>query len=214
MKKSCFKKLPLPVKGALGVIAGSAGFIGVTAAAYLPFVIADASKNYNDKCDVLMILGSDVIGADTPSPQLMKRMERAADYLAENPGTIAIPCGGCFRPEQKKSEAAIVGDYLISRGISPDRIVLEDKSTTTVENFKFAKEIIAGLFPDRSPRVAFLTSSYHIHRSSIIAGICGFENIGKVTAPTPGEAYKRYIREYFVAYELPKRILEKKLTNK
>lgn len=186
------------------IIAGSAGFLAGSAAVYLPFVMADAKKNFNDKCDYLMILGGDIFGADIPSPQLVERMKRAAEYLNENPDVIAVPCGGCFRKEQKRSEAEIIASYLIQNGVSADRIILEDNSTTTFENFDFAIKIIENHSGKKAndANIAFLSSSYHIHRAGLIAQMNGLERFGRVTAPTPGEAYKRYIREYFVAYEL------------
>ncbi|MBR3438486.1 MAG: YdcF family protein [Clostridia bacterium] len=192
------------LKAAAGVIGGSAAFLVTTAAAYMPFVAYDANMNYRDDCDYLLILGGDIIGADTPSPQLFERMKSAAVYLNEHTDVIAVPCGGCFREHQKKSEVAIIADYLIKEGVEPDRILLEDNSTTTFENFKFGIPIIekhAGKSADEL-RIAFLSSSYHMHRAGIIARRSGIKNVLRVSAPTPGEAFKRYVREYFVAYEL------------
>lgn len=190
---------------ALAATAGCvAGYLALTAGAYMPFVICDARKNYRDSCDYLMILGGNVIGEDTPSPQLLERMKAAAEYLKENTECFIVPCGGCFREGQKRSEAAIIATYLVEQGIYESRIILEDKSTTTVENFEFAREIIknhSGKSAEQV-RVAFLTSDYHIHRATIIAQRCGIKNPGRVSAPTPKEALKRYVREYFVAYEL------------
>lgn len=195
-----------------GVIGGLAGFACVTAGVYMPFVISEALKKHNDKCDYLLILGGNVIGADTPSPQLFERMKAAAEYLNENRNTIAIPCGGCFREGQKKSEARIIADYLIMQGIDENRIVLEDKSTTTYENFEFASHIIRNHSKKElcELSVAFLSSDYHIHRASIIAKQSGFVNCGKVSCPTPGKAAKRFAREYIVAYEMFYKTLFKK----
>lgn len=192
------------VKRILGVAGGITGAIALSMAAYLPFVISDARKKNRDKCDYLLILGGNVIGADTPSPQLFERMKAAAVYLKENPDTVAVPCGGCFREGQKKSEAQIIADYLTEQGIDECRIILEDKSTTTYENFEFGTVIIEkhSEKPLAESRIAFLSSDYHIHRASIIAKRCGIENCGKVSCPTPGEAMPRYLREYVVAVEL------------
>ncbi len=187
-----------------GVIGGVAGVLVLSAAAYMPFVISDAKRKYRDKCEYLLILGGNVIGADTPSPQLFERMKSAAVYLSENPEVIAVPCGGCFRDGQKKSEAAIIADYLVEQGVDADRIVLEDKSTTTYENFEFGTKIIvnhAGKSLDEIS-IAFLSSDYHIHRASVIAKRCGVKNCGRVSSPTPGEAMPRYLRECIVAIEL------------
>lgn len=186
------------------VIGGIAGAAVLSAAAYIPFVISDARKKYRDKCDYLLILGGNVIGADTPSAQLFERMKSAAVYLKENPETVAVPCGGCFRDGQKKSEAEIIATYLVEQGVDAERIILEDKSTTTYENFEFGTRIIenhAGKTLD-DISVAFLSSDYHLHRAAIIAKRCGVKNCGRVSSPTPGEAMPRYARECIVAVEL------------
>ncbi len=184
----------------------------VTAGLYMPFVIRKSKKKYRDDCEYLMILGGDIIGADTPSPQLLERMKEAAIYLKENTHCMIVPCGGCFRDGQKKSEAQIIADYLLTQGIDGDRIILEDKSTTTFENFLFAVEIIKKHSKKNidDVKIAFLSSTYHIHRSSVIAKACGIKNAGVVSCITPGDAYKRFIREYFVGYDLFFRLITKK----
>ena len=125
------------LKKSAAIIGGAAAFLAVTAGAYMPFVISDARKEFNDKCEYLLILGGNIIGEETPSPQLLDRMRAAAEYLVENTDVIAVACGGCFRKEQKKSEAEIIANYLIEKGVAESRILLEDKSTTTFENFEF-----------------------------------------------------------------------------
>ena len=195
------------------VTGGIIGFAAIVAGAYMPFVIKESKKKYNDKCEYLMILGGDIIDAQTPSPQLFERMKAAARYLNENPDTVAVACGGCFRKNQKKSEAEVIADYLIEQGISPKRILLEDKSKTTFENFEFAKNIIENhaVRDIDDVSVAFLSSNYHIHRASKIAELCGVVRCGKVSCPTPGKAMTRFAREYIVAYELFYNTVKKKL---
>lgn len=206
----CFKKA-LTAGGK--VLAGVTGAFAVSVAAYMPFVAADANRKFDDDCEYLMILGGDVIGADTPSPQLLARMEKAAPWLNEHPGVIAVPCGGCFRDGQKKSEAKIIADYLVANGVDESRIILEDKSTTTFENFIFALEIIKNHSgrETKETQIAFLSSSYHMHRAALIAKKCGVDDVRRVSAPTPGSAFQRYVREYFVAYEFPVRKIKEVL---
>ena len=191
-------------KGILNVSGVTTAVMAGTFVSFENLVISEAKKQYWDDCEYLLILGGDIYGADTPSPQLLERMKTAAVYLNGHKNTIAIPCGGCFRELQKKSEAQVIADYLMANGVEADRIILEDKSTTTIENFLFAKKILE----DRTGKsvkelnLGFLSSSYHIFRASLIGKDCGFGNTKKVTAPTPGEAAKRYAREYFAAYAL------------
>ena len=133
------------------------------------------------------------------------------DFVA--PAAKAVACGGCFRPNQKKSEAKVIADYLVEQGISADRIILEDRSTTTFENFEFARRLIENhaVRDIDDVSVAFLSSSYHIFRASKIAELCGYRGCGKVSCPTPGSAWQRYVREYIVAYELFYNTIKKKL---
>lgn len=178
---------------------------------YMPFVIRDALKKHDDDCEYLMILGSVIFGKDTPSAQLVERMERAVRYLNAHTDTKAVCCGGCFRKEQKVSEAEIIRRYLLNNGIAEERILLEDKSKTTYENFEFASKIIAedcGKSAENT-KIAFLTSDYHIFRSGLIAKQMGIKDIHKVSADSQSQKFQRYLREYFVSYDLAYRLLFK-----
>ena len=199
------------MKKSAAIIAGLSAYLAVTAGAYMPFVISDARKEFNDKCEYLLILGGDIIGEETPSPQLLDRMRAAAEYLIENTDVIAVACGGCFRKQQKKSEAEIIANYLIEKGVTKERILLEDKSTTTFENFEFGTEIIKNHARKELDdiKIAFLSSSYHVHRASLIAKLSGIKNCGRVSCKTQGSALKRFAREYIVAYELAYKWLKK-----
>ena len=190
----------------LGTVGGVAAYLTVTAGTYLPFVIKDAKKGYRDDCDYLLVLGGLVIDEETPSEHLLERIRSAAEYLKENTECFVVPCGGCFRDGQKKSEALIIKEYLVALGIDEERFISEDKSTTTFENFINAYDIIkahSGKNPNEL-NIAFLSSDYHLHRAGIIAKRCGFEDIGKVSSPNNSDIIKNYVREYFVAYELLK----------
>lgn len=178
----------------------------------MPFVIRDALKKYDDDCEYLMILGTVVVGADEPSRQLTERMERALTYFNLHKHAKAVCCGGCFRKEQKVSEAEIIKCFLVNNGIDENRILLEDKSTTTYENFKFALSVIesdSGKTVENT-KIAFLTNDYHVFRSGVIAKQMGIKNVRKVSTASESEILKRYLREYFVSYDLAYRSLFKR----
>ena len=105
MKKSL--KLTLGTIGALGAA------VLATENIFLAKIISEAKKDYKEELDYLFVLGGLIIGEETPSEHLMKRIEKAAQYLNEHPSTIAITCGGCFRDGQKKSEALIIKEHLV-----------------------------------------------------------------------------------------------------
>ena len=193
------------------VLGTCAAVLAAPAVLYFPAVIYDSTKKYDDDCEYLMILGSVILGEDTPSGQLVERMDRAVVYLKSHSNAKAVCCGGCFRKEQKVSEAQIIKNYLMNNGIEEERILLEDKSTTTYENFEFALKIIAddsGKSVEET-KIAYLTSDYHIFRSGIIAKQSGIKDVLRVSAKSESLKWKRYLREYFVGYDLAYRTLFK-----
>ena len=191
------------------ILAFVIGYFVVTASIYMPFVIKDAKTAYNDDCEYLMLLGNQVVGKDTPSPLMLERTDRAVEYLKENEDCFVVVCGGITTDEQIISESALMEKILTEKGVNPDRIILEDKSTTTFENFEFAKEAIEKHSGKNieDVDVAFLSSDYHIHRASVIAEHFGFNDIGKVSCKTENGFIKTLVREYFVGYDLLIRLI-------
>ena len=153
-----------------------------------------ASKgNTTETPDVLLILGCRVKG-DTPEDTLQMRIDAAAEYLNKNKDVIAIACGGIVHDDQTKSEAQAISEGLVAKGIGIERIILEDKSTTTQENFRNAIEIIDRMSEEKL-RVAMLSSEFHLLRASLLAKKCGLE-VTTVPAPSPKKSLlKNYVRE-------------------
>lgn len=194
------------------ILAVVIGYFVVTASIYLPFVIHDAKTDYiyEYDFDYLMILGNQVVGKDTPSSLMIERIDRAVEYLSENKECVAVVCGGITTDEQIISEAELMKKLLIEKGIGADRIILEDKSTTTFENFEYARKVIENHSGKSIEKVlvAFLSSDYHIHRASVIAEHYGYNNIGKVSCTTQNGFVKTVLREYFVGYDLLIRLIK------
>ena len=170
---------------------------------------AKASRgSCSEKPDVLLILGCRVRGEEA-EPMLRMRAERAAAFLREHPDVIAIPCGGIVHDDQTKSEAQAIREILLQNGISDSRILLEDQSKTTFENFLNAKGLLekAGL---SAPQIAVLSSDFHLLRASLIGRLCGVKG-ETVAAPSPRhEIIKNYLREAAVFPLLPLEYLRKK----
>lgn len=177
------------------VVAG----IGAFAAAELK-----ASKgNTKQAPDVLLILGCRVRG-DKPEETLQMRIDAAAEYLKNNKDVIAIACGGIVHDDQTKSEAQAISESLVAQGVEIERIILEDKSTTTQENFRNAIEIMDKM-SDKKMRVAILSSEHHLLRASLLAKKCGLE-VTTIPAPSPRKLLvKNYAREFICFAEFLKK---------
>ena len=76
----------------------------------------------------------------------------------------------------------------------PGKIILEDKSTTTRENFSYSKKLL-----EKYDQIAFATTDYHVFRSGMIAENTGLKNIVGVGAKSPWYYYNNAIVREFVA---------------
>lgn len=147
----------------------------------------------NDKSDYIIVLGARVKG-EVPSLALKYRLEKAYEYMSNNPETKAILSGGKGDGENI-SEAEAMRRYLVGRGISEERLILEDRSTSTDENIINSFEIINEENPES--KIIVITSRFHILRSKMIAKEFGREvdGIGAKTMQFLIPNY--YLREFF-----------------
>ncbi len=135
--------------------------------------------------DFVIILGSKINEDGTLTPLLKGRADKAIEfaknqYEETKKKIIFIPSGGKGRDEVM-AEAEAIQNYLIKNGISKNQIILEDKSTSTIENMKFSKDKIKEI--NKEGNVIFSTTNYHVFRSGVIATNQGLdcEGIGSKT---------------------------------
>ena len=150
------------------------------------------ANNPPEEGATLVVLGCQVRGKE-PSHTLRLRLEAACRYLNENPRAKAVLSGGKGDHEEI-SEAQCMYNYLTEKGISPDRLYIEDKSTTTNENIRFSEEIIKKNGLD--PRLAIATDWYHEFRAGLICRRQGY-SCGAVSADTAG-----YLTAHLVTREI------------
>ena len=140
----------------------------------------------------VVVLGSKVSGT-VPSADLWVRISTAAAYLKANPQVKCIVSGGKGAGELA-SEASVMREYLIKDGIDASRILIEDRSTTTVENLNNSLAIIEknGLSHD----LAIVTDEYHQFRAGKTAVSLGADSSYAVSAQTPWYIFSAcYARE-------------------
>ena len=87
-----------------------------------------------------VVLGCGVNG-EKPSAMLNKRIDAAYDYLTENPQAVCILSGGKGDGENL-SEARCMYNALTQKGVAPERLYLEENSTSTAENMQYSKQIL------------------------------------------------------------------------
>lgn len=144
-----------------------------------------------------VLLGCKVNGT-APSLMLSRRLDAAYNYLTENPEAYIIVSGGQGKGEEI-SEAECMKNVLVSRGISSERIIKEDKSTDTYENLNFSGKLLAE--NGAGDEIVIITDSFHQLRASMIASKFGLKT-SSVSSRTPNYLLPTYwVREWFGVIE-------------
>lgn len=161
----------------------------VVIAAIETICMVRAAENKPSYAVSAVVLGCSVKGT-RPSRVLEERLQAAYEYLQENPKAICILSGGKGKGESI-SEAQCMYGYLTERGIAPERLLLEDRSTSTEENLKFSKEILEA--QGLGNQVAIITSEFHEYRAGLIA-----EQLGLEYYSVPGHTCFLYLPTFYV----------------
>lgn len=145
---------------------GAFAVIGVILAVVISVLMIRASDDPpKDENTTVVVLGCKVKDG-APSLMLRRRLDAAYDYLSQHESVCAVVSGG-KGDDEVISEAQCMKEWLVEKGIAPERIYMEDRSVNTEENLRFSREIISaeGL-PDK---ITLITDSYHQLRAEMIA---------------------------------------------
>ena len=113
-----------------------------------------------------------------PAPDLLARLDTAERYIRSAPESKLILTGG--NPDASgKTEAAVMREVLITRGVAEDRMLLEDQADSTKANFRNTARLI-----DPDDPVVLITSNYHMDRAVQTAADAGFTKIIRRPAPS------------------------------
>ncbi len=127
--------------------------------------------------DFIIILGSKINKDGSLPPLLKGRVDKAIEfgnmqYEKTKKKIIYVPSGGQGKDETM-AEASAIKNYLIEKDIKNSQILIEDKSTSTIENMRFSKEKIDS--KKTNAKISFSTTNYHVFRSGVIANKQGID---------------------------------------
>ncbi len=148
----------------LSVLIGFGTFIGVYG--------SNDTADYTEQ--TVIVLGCGIRG-ERVSVGLAKRLDKAYEYHTKNPDAVIIVSGG-QGPQEDITEALAMKRYLVAKGVPEEKIIMEDKSTSTITNFRNSRTIMEEKGMSLSSAV-FVTNGYHVYRSSWYAKDEGFLEI-------------------------------------
>lgn len=132
--------------------------------------------------DAMIVLGAGLRG-EKPSKVLRNRLDEAVQYHEKNPDALIVVSGG-QGPQEEIPEAEAMARYLMEAGVAEEKIVKEDRSTSTYENFAFSKALLDESLGEEY-EVAFVTNDFHILRAGSIAEQVGYEDPTHFHSKTP-----------------------------
>lgn len=146
---------------------------------------------------LLLVLGMRLRGGEVRK-DYARRLDRALALYGEHPGSRILVLGGS--PDGRTVTEADRGKaYLVSRGIDPDHILLEDASRHTLENLFNARRVLAA---GAYERVTLISSRYHLARCQMIAAglglhpeLCAAEDR---FSPTAGLIPRLFLEAYYL----------------
>ena len=130
----------------------------------------------------LIVLGCGIRG-EKLSPALRMRLDRALRYHRKNESAYVVVSGG-QGPQEAITEALGMERYLTAHGVPAERIIREERSTSTEENFAFSKKLLDERL-GTGYRIAFVTNDYHVYRASRLAALAGLNGDRHLHTSTP-----------------------------
>ena len=132
---------------------------------------------YGPQGEVLVVLGGSVMDDVVGESSYLRSVYAVRAYRQAGYRKILLSGRGAAGPMR---------DFLVAHGVPADRIVLENKSTSTYENARESAALLRAS-GDAGAKIVLLTSDYHTHRSYLAFSKAG---LPAATFPAP-DALKR-----------------------
>jgi len=151
-------------------------------------------RNYTEPegtFDAALVLGG--------ASYLMKsRAKAAADLYHEGMTELLISTGGVLWKSEfgELTEAQLLARHMKEFGVPEDKILVEDRATTTHANMKFSKQLLDVRYGVGKLRLAIVTSYFHVFRSVELARayIPEYEHVG-VRAEFPFDSPELFMHD-------------------
>ena len=131
-----------------------------------PDVLPDGLPNDDTLC--IVVMGYALNSDGSMKKELIGRLETALASAKKYPNAYIVCTGGGTAEDNKaRTEAGEMSKWLLKRGISNERIIVEDQAFSTVANAINTCRILANEYPFVT-HLAIVTSDYHLPRSCLL----------------------------------------------
>lgn len=123
-------------------------------------VLPDGLPDSDELC--IVALGFQLKPDGTMRDELIERLTVVLRSAEKYPNAyIVCTGGGTASQNPSATEAGEMAKWLISKGVDPKRVIVEDNSLTTAQNAIFTYDILTTQYP-KVHKIAIVSSDYHI----------------------------------------------------
>lgn len=156
-------------------------------------VVAGGTIRSAGEVEYALVLGA-ALEDGRPTGDLLRRLSAAADYARKYPAARLVVTGG-NGGNGMPSEAGVMKEMLVGKGIGAERIVMEDRSDDTRANFQNVARMV-----DPAEPIAIITTGCHMIRAVRLAREAGFRDIRRIpVASDPVNAVSNVLWEMVMA---------------
>lgn len=130
-----------------------------------PHVLPDGLPQDDSLC--IVVMGYCLNPNGTIQPELEGRLTVALESARKYPNAYILCTGGPTARNGRTTEAGQMRQWLLDRGISWKRIIVEGASLSTTENAMYSLPILQSRYPGIE-KLAIITSDYHVPRSCLM----------------------------------------------
>lgn len=141
---------------------------------YLAYAISSfAEQDQTRPADAAVVLGAGV-WRGRPSPVFRERINHGIKLYNEGYVDTLIFTGGIGNRDER-SEAAVAREYAIAQGIPASAILIEETSTSTIENLRNAQAVAQTAEDIKIETYLLVSTPYHMLRATHIAADLGMD---------------------------------------
>ncbi|WP_038961141.1 YdcF family protein, partial [Yersinia pestis] len=107
----------------------------------------------------------------TMNDVLIQRLEKTLEIAQQLPDALIIVTGGV--PQNNQTEGKLMADWLIKKGIKPERIYQDNYARSTVENALYSRYALA---KHRIKNAIIISSGSHVRRADALFTIASWES--------------------------------------
>jgi len=122
--------------------------------------LPDGLPSTDELC--IVALGFQLNADGSMKDELVERLKVVLACAEKYPNALVVCTGGGTATNNPSAtEAGVMAEWLIEQGLSAERIIVENKSLTTVQNAQYTCAILAEKYPQVN-YLAIASSDYHI----------------------------------------------------